>query len=528
MEIDPHNLPSEVNLLQQIVLQLLQAVEDKDQLLARVQHQLAQLLRYRYGQKRERIDENQLFLFAAQIIAASQRASTAPSSEEPAADSSSRADGEEKKEKPDRHGHGRKALPESLERRRVVFDLEESQRQCLHCQTPMHKIGEDVSERLEFIPASLQVIEEVRPKYACAKGCGVAAAQKPAAPIEKGLPGPGLLAHVAVSKYGDHLPLNRMESIFQRHGVELSRKTMCDWMGACAELVSPVWERMREVVLTSRAVQTDDTPVPVLDRERTRTRTGRIWTYVGDRSRPYIVYDYTGNHSREGPEEFLKGYKGYLQADAYRAYDAMFKNRKQNLTEVACWAHVRRYFFEAQTSDLCRATVMLAYIQLLYEVEREARQGNLNPEQRRELRQTKSRPILEDIKNYLQTEKPKVLPKSPIGDAIDYTLSNWEALLRYTEDGELEIDNNAAERSLRPIVVGRNNWLFYGSDKGGRTGAVLSSLIASCKRLRVEPFGYLRDLFARISTHPNSRLDELLPDKWLVAQRKVSRAHEET
>jgi len=171
---------------------------------------------------------------------------------------------------------------------------------------------------------------------------------------------------------------------------------------------------------------------------------------------------------------------------------------------------------------------MLAYIQLLYEIEREARQGNLNPEQRRELRQTKSRPILEDIKNYLQTEKPKVLPKSPIGDAIDYTLSNWEALLRYTEDGELEIDNNGAERSLRPIVVGRNNWLFYGSDKGGRTGAVLSSLIASCKRLRVEPFGYLRDLFARISTHPNSHLDELLPDQWLVAQRKVSRAHEET
>jgi len=193
MEIDPHNLPSEVNLLQQIVLQLLQAVEDKDQLLARVQHQLAQLLRYRYGQKRERIDENHLFLFAAQIIAASQRASTAPSSEEPEADSSYRADGEEKKEKPERRGHGRKALPESLERRRVVFDLEESQRQCGQCQTPMHKIGEDVSERLEFIPASLQVIEEVRPKYACAKGCGVAAAQKPAAPIVNCFPTSGSL-----------------------------------------------------------------------------------------------------------------------------------------------------------------------------------------------------------------------------------------------------------------------------------------------------------------------------------------------
>jgi transposase len=529
MEIDPHNLPSEVNLLQQIVLQLLQVVEDKGQLLTRVQHQLAQLLRYRYGQKRERIDENQLFLFAAQIIAASQRASAATSSEEPLASAApSRADSKEKKEKLERRGHGRKPLPESLERRRVVFDLEESQRQCRHCQTPMQKIGEDVSERLEFIPASLQIIEEVRLKYACAKGCGVSAAEKPTAPIEKGLPGPGLLAQVAVSKYGDHIPLNRMESIFERHGVELSRKTMCDWMAACAELASPVWERMKEVVLTSKAVQTDDTPVPVLDRERTRTRTGRIWTYVGDRNCPYIVYDYTGNRSREGPEEFLKGYNGYLQADAYAGYDAMFKNRKQYLTEVACWAHSRRYFFEAQTSDLCRATVMLAYIQLLYEVERQARKEKLNPEQRRELRQAKSRPILQDIQAYLLKEKPNVLPKSAIGGAIDYTLSNWEALLRYTEDGDLEIDNNGAERSLRPIVIGRNNWMFYGSDKGGRTGAVLSTLIASCKRLRVEPFAYLRDLFKRISSHPHHRLDELLPDQWLVAQRKASTAYEET
>ena len=527
MEIDPYHLPAEVNLLQQIVLQLLQAVEDKDQLVARLQHQLAQLLRYRYGQKRERIDENQLFLFAAQLIAASLQTTSMPSGEEPAANPPSGSDGKEKteKEKPERRGHGRKPLPKSLERRRVVFELEESQRQCQHCHIPMQKIGEDVSERLEFIPASLQVIEEVRPKYACAKGCGVVAAPKPAAPIEKGLPGPGLLAHVVVSKYGDHIPLNRMESIFQRHGVELSRKTMCDWMAAGAELVRPVWERMREVVLTSKAVQTDDTPVPVLDRELTRTRTGRIWTYVGDHNGPYIVYDYTGNRSREGPEVFLRGYKGYLQADAYRAYDAMFKN-PAHLTEVACWAHSRRYFFEAQTSDVCRATVILAYIQLLYEVEREAR--NVTAEQRRQLRQAKALPILQDIKNYLQTEKPKVLPKSPIGVAIDYALSNWEALLRYTEDGDLAIDNNGAERSLRYIVVGRRNWLFYGSDKGGRTAAVLSSLIASCKRLRIEPFAYLRDLFTRISTHPHHRLDDLLPDKWLVGQQNVSSVHGET
>jgi transposase len=297
MDIDPDKLPQDAALLRQIVLQLLQVVEDKDRLLERVQHQLQQLLRQRYGPKRERIDENQLFLFAAQIIAASLAKAT-----EPAATGAEEKAGATSPAQP--KGHGRKPLPASLERRRVVFDLEEAQRQCPHCQKRMQRIGEDISERLEFVPASLHVIEEVRPKYACAQGCGVAAATKPAAPIEKGLPGPGLLAQVAVSKYGDHLPLNRLESIFQRQGVELSRQTMCDWMRACAELTNPVWERMKQVVLTSKVVQTDDTPVPVLDAELTRTRTGRIWTYVGDRNHPYIVYDYTGNRSRQGPDEF--------------------------------------------------------------------------------------------------------------------------------------------------------------------------------------------------------------------------------
>jgi len=505
MEIDPHHLPEEAGLLRQIVLQLLQVVEDKDRLLERVQHQLQQLLRQRYGQKRERIDENQLFLFAAQIVAASQKANAAAAA----------ASG---KEKTKHNGHGRKPLPASLERRRVVFDLDESQRRCPHCQSEMQRIGEDVSERLEFVPASLHVIEEVRPQYACKKGCGVVAAQKPAAPIEKGLPGPGLLAQVVVSKYADHLPLNRQESIFQRHGVELSRKTMCDWMRACAELATPVWERMKQVVLSSKVVQTDDTPVPVLDAELTRTRKGRLWTYVGDRHHPYIVYDYTGNRCRQGPEEFLQGYRGYLQADAYPGYDALFLDRKRDLTEVLCWAHVRRKYYEAQASDLCRATVVMAYIGLLYDVEREARDRKLNAAERLALRQAKARPVLDDIKAYLETEKPKVLPKSAIGDAMEYTLKNWEALVRYCEDGDLEIDNNGAERSLRPIVVGRNNWLFYGSDNGGRTGAILSSLIATCKRQHIEPFAYLRDLFTRISTHPHHQLDDFLPDRWQAAR----------
>src|SRR5271165_2168742 len=407
MTIDPQHLPDDAAVLRQIVLHLVQMVEDKDRLLERVQHQLEQLLRHRYGQKREHVDENQLFLFAAQIVAAMQ--AEAEPAEPPAADSVP-PEGTAAK-KPQRPGHGRKPLPPELERKRVVFDLQESQKQCSYCHAPMVKIGEDISERLEFVPASLHVIQEVRPKYACPKqGCTVVAAEKPAQPIEKGLPGPGLLAHVAVSKYGDHLPLNRQEDIFERFGVELSRQTMCGWMAACAHLVEPLWEQMKQVVLHSHVVQTDDTPVPVLDRLLSRTRKGRIWTYVGDRHHPYIVYDYTGNRRGAGPEEFLQSYCGHVQADAFPGYDALFKKRAREVTESGCWAHVRRKFFEAQTADVCRATVMMAYIGLLYQVEREARQRQLSADERCALRQARSRPVLEDVQKYLKREKPQVLP----------------------------------------------------------------------------------------------------------------------
>jgi transposase len=396
----------------------------------------------------------------------------------------------------------------------VVHDLGEGARQCPQCQGELKRLGEEVSERLEYVPASLIVIEEVCQKYACPKGCTVVTAEKPTAPMEKGLAGPGLLAQVAVSKYGDHLPLHRQADIFRRQGVEISRQTMGDWMRACADLARPLYELMKQGVLGSKAVQTDDTPVPVLDPALPRTRTGRIWTYVGDDDHPFTVYDYTPNRSRDGPEAFLKAFQGYLQADAYSGYDHFYKEPERGIVEVACWAHARRRFYEAQSSDLMRSTVMLAYIRLLYDVEREAREQKLKAEARRALRQEKSKPILEDIRAYLEREQPQVLPKSPEGEAIAYTLSNWKALVRYCEDGDLEIDNNGAERSLRGVAVGRKNWMFYGSDEGGRTAAVLTTLIATCKRLHIDPFAYLRDLFQRISDHPQNRLAELLPDQW--------------
>jgi transposase len=274
---------------------------------------------------------------------------------------------------------------------------------------------------------------------------------------------------------------------------------------------------MKEQVLMSKVMQTDDTPVNVLDPSLPHTRSGRIWTYVGDRDHPYTVYDYTPTRSRDGPDAFLKEFHGYLQADAYSGYDELYNDRERKIVEVACWAHVRRKHFEAQSSDPMRSTVMLAYIRLLYDVERQARDLSLRGEARKMLRPSRSVPILEDIKAYLEREQPAVLPKSPEGTAIAYTLSNWEALTRYCDDGDLEIDNNGAERSLRGIAVGRRNWTFFGSDNGGRTAAILTSITASCRRLGMDPFQYLRDIFQRISIHPRSQLDALLPDNWKAA-----------
>jgi transposase len=511
--IDPNQLPNDPTALRQMVMSLLEEVETKDRRLRQLQHWVEQLLRARYGPRRERVNENQLFLFAVALVSAGREAPSEPEG----SGATEKAESTTAKPK----GHGRRRLPKSLERRRVVYDLEEAKRQCPECQAELKRIGEEVSERLEYVPASLVVIQEACQKYACAQGCTVVTAQKPMAPIEKGLPGPGLLAHVAVSKYGDHLPLHRQEAIFQRQGVEVSRQTMADWMRACADLVSPLYELMKQQVLGSKAIQTDDTPVPVLDPDLPHTRRGRIWTYVGDGKHPYTVYDYTPNRSRDGPEEFLKAFRGYLQADAYSGYDHFYEEPERGIEEVACMAHVRRKHWEAQSSDLMRSTVMLAYIRLLYDVEREARDQKLGGEARRALRQAKSKPILEDIHAYLEREQLQVLPKSPEGQAIAYTLSNWKALTRYCEDGDLEIDNNGAERSLRGIAVGRRNWTFLGSDNGGRTAAVLTSLIATCKRLATDPFAYLRDIFARLGAHPQSRLAELLPDQWQAAHAAV-------
>jgi transposase len=369
---------------------------------------------------------------------------------------------------------------------------------------------------LDYQPASLFVVEHVRCKYACLH-CQehVSTADKPVQPIDKGLPGPGLLAHVIVSKYADHLPLHRLERIFGRQGVELSRSTLCDWMAAAADLLTPLAAVLKQKVLASRVIHTDDTPVPVLDEKRATTRQGRMWVYIGDRDHPYTVFDYTPTHARDGPKSFLGAFQGYLQADAFAGYDGIYATGK--VLEVACWAHARRKFYEARTTDAERSHAALAWIRRLYDVEDRAKA--LSDAERCALRQAESRPLLTAFCQWLAEQRAAVLPKSPMGQAISYALSNGEALTRYTEAGFLAIDNNVSERTLRAVAVGRKNWLFCGSDKGGRTAATLASVIAGAQRHAVDPFAYLRDVLSRIRTTPADRLDELLPDRWAQAAR---------
>jgi transposase len=320
------------------------------------------------------------------------------------------------------------------------------------------------------------------------------------------------------STYADHQPLNRQEKMFRRLGVSLPRQTLCDWMRKCAELLDPLYERAKRLVLASKVVQTDDTPVKVLDRRLPKTRTGRIWPYIGDRDHPAVVYDYTPTRERAGPERFLKGYRGYLQADAYSAYDHFFIKPGRGMLEVGCWAHARRHFYEALDTDRARIGVVLAMIAQLYGVEKIARERELRGEARRILREQGSRPVLGHLYAYLLRIRQELLPKSAAGQAAAYALNHWAALTRYCDDGDLEIDNTAAERSLRGIAVGRNNWTFFGSDNGGKTAAVLRTFVASCERAKIDPCVWFRDVLARIATYPVTQLDQLLPHNWAANQ----------
>jgi transposase len=514
-------LPEDPALLKAVAAQQQATIESQQRELEQLKHYVAQLLRQRYGPRSEKLDPAQLALF--ELPAPSAEASG--QAEQPAAAQTA-------VKAHVRRGGGRNEFPAELPRQRVEYLLPPEQLACPCCGQERTKFGEETSEQLEFVPASLLVIEHVRFKYAC-RHCQeqVAVAPKPPQPIEKGIPGPGLLAATITGKYGDHLPLYRLEDIFARHGVELSRATMCGWLRQSAEQVLPLYELLKRRVLASRVIHTDDTPVEVLDASLPHTRTGRFWVYVGDVRQPYVVYDYTPSRKRDGPAEFLTGYAGYLQADAFGGYDGIYAGSGGKILEVGCWAHARRKFFDAKETASRPAHEALARIGQLYALERELTElcagdwSSLSQEERAgriaAARQEHALPKLATFRPWLEALREDTLPKSPIGTAARYALHNWEALIRYCADGELAIDNNLAERAVKPCAIGRKNWLFCGNDGGGRTAAILFSLISSAKRHGLDPFAWLKDVLARLpvlraenAAIPEPLLQPLLPDVW--------------
>ena len=512
MEIDPLQLPEDAKTLQRMVVDLLAQLDRECGKYSKLEALLRELLDAKSGRRSEQLSIGQLTLFAAEWEAQHPEVEAAADGKDTATDKND--DGTGSGKTPAKKTGGRQPLAAHLKRTRIVHDLADADKHCPVCAQDLRPIGEETSERYEFVPASLTVIEDVCLKYACQ--CAVLTATKPPQPIEKSIAGASLLAQVIVGKFADHLPLNRQEKIFQRHGVDLSRKTMGGWMGQCADLLSPLYQSLKECVLQSKVVGTDDTSVKVLDPKLPFARTGRFWPYRGDEDHPAIVYDYTATRERAGPETFLKDYRGYLQADAYSAYDAFFKDPLRGLIEVGCWAHARRYFYKALESDRRSMAPALLFIAQLYRVEENAR--TLPAEDRRLLRALQAQPILNKLLAYLQQTQLVVLPKSPAARAISYTLKNRIALTRYLEDGDLQIDNNATERAIRGIAIGRNNWTFLGSDSGGKTAAVLRSFVASCQRNEVNPFTWYKDVLSRIATWPITRIAELLPHNWSPAQ----------
>jgi len=509
-----------------------EAAERMEAITQRHKAEMDAILRRFYGPHSERFDPTQLLLFGLKI------APDAPV--DPNSDQAKAAEAESgQKLAPRRinhHNHGRRELPAHLPRVEVPHDLTDEQKKCPCCDQPRVRIGAETSEQLEFVSASFKVLKHVRNKYAC-KTCGegcvhcdgsphIELAVKEAQPIEKGLPGPGLLAHIIVGKMNDHLPLYRLEQIFGRVGVDIARSTMCAWMMSCGQLVQPLVNLMTRRVKQSKAIHTDDTVVPVKDKTvKGKCKSGRMWCFLGDGSNPYDIFYYTPDRTRAGPQNFLADYKGHLQADAYGGYDGIYT--RGDVIEVACMAHARRKFFDARETDGRRSAQMLRFVQRLYAIEdrikrrierRLKKNPDLTTQERHEIiraaRQARSVPILNRMKTWLDTEQKLVLPRSPMAAAIGYMLNQWIALCVYTTAGFLNIDNNAAERALKRVAIGRKNWLFAGNDPAARSHANLYTLIAGARRHGLDPQKYLTSVLAKIGQTPLSDLDQFLPDVW--------------
>ena len=445
---------------------------------------------------------------------------------------------------PRRDDHGRSPLPEHLERREVVHDLTEAEKLCPCCGRSRACIGEQTAEQLDLEPARFFVRRTIRKSYAC-RHCDptagpveqrlATAGPAQVGPIPKGLCGPGLLAHVVTAKFADHTPVHRLAGQLARSGVTIAPSTLGDWLFGAAKLLRPLYDAMHARVLRSRVIHGDDTGVKLRVPGANRTTKAHLWVCIGDADYPYVLFDFTADHTAEGPTRFLKDYTGYFQADALAQYEGLYGEGK--VKHVCCAAHARRKFVPASEGHDARATAALEMFGRLYAIERALppllvpsddpvmREQRLwREEQRRVMRRRDAEPVWDELEKWLAEHQSQALPKSPLGTAIGYATNNWAALKRYLEAGYLALDNNLSERTLRAIALGRNNWGVIGSAVGGTTAAVLYSVVGTCKHLGLDPFAYLREtlpgLFALGEKPTTAQLLDWLPDRWLLNQTR--------
>jgi transposase len=516
-------LPNDIDSLKQLVLdreaQIAKhdaEVADRDEKLAEreaqikdLESQLAWLKRRLFGKRGEKIHPNQLLLFKelqAQLASLQEEQET------------------EEISYTRRKGHGRRLLPDDLPTEDVEYPLENSNCPC--CGDPMRRIGEEVTEELDYNPGSLLKRRHIRPKYAC-RQCeeGVYIAPMPPRPIDKGLPGPGLLSHVLTSKYSDHTPLNRLQGMLRRHGVDIGVATMCDWVARMSDLLTPIYDGLKAQLLAGSLVQSDDTEVPyLLKSEKKQAARGYLWTYLCASSR-LVLYDFTTSRSRAGPSNFLDGFSGSLVTDGCTAYNEAVG--RAMLTHAGCWSHARRKYYDARFDDRVRCGQMLKLIQQLFGVERKAKElreasaaggaGSLfGDAEHLALRQAESAPLVEEIRACVDAWSLEVLPRGSVGKAVAYMCNQWHTLTRFMEDGAIPLHNNASEHAMRHVVLGRRNWTFAGSVAGGHRAAKIYSIVVTCRRLGLDPFAYLRDVIDRLPRGETPAA--LLPATWKTEQ----------